>query len=117
MSGNDPLIGFPTRLNASEAGFVAFEISGTSSEVDVNGSVYFAVDGKPGSEAQQVGFTWRADGRKQLVRIAMLANPYWKGTVTTVRIDPVNASLDRHQGDSVRIEAVRAAGNLAGIGP
>ena len=117
VSGNDPLIGFPARLNASEAGFVAFEISGTSSEVNVNGSVYFAVDGKPGSEAQQVGFTWRADGRKQLVRIAMLANPYWKGTVTTVRIDPVNASLDRHQGDSVRIEAVRAAGSLAGIGP
>ena len=85
----------------------------------MNGSVYFVVDGKPGSEAQQIVFTWRADGRKQLIRIPMLTSPFWKGTVTTVRIDPVNASLSQHQGDPVRIENLRAAGNLCAgaIGP
>jgi len=117
VSGNDPIYGFPTRLNAPDAGFLAFEISGTSNEANVSGSVYFAVDEKPGNEAQQVEFTWRADGRKQLIRIPMLTNPHWKGTVTMVRIDPVNAFLDRHQGDSVRVENPRAAGNLSRIGP
>ena len=115
VNGNDPQIAFSTRLNASDVGFLGFEISGTSNGVNVNGSVYFAVDEKLGSEAQQVGFTWRADGRKRLIQIPMLTNPHWKGTVTTVRIDPINASLDRHQGDSVRIEAPRAGGNLSRI--
>ena len=117
VSGNDPQLAFPTRLNASNAGFLAFEVTGRSSEVNATGSVYFAVDGKPGSEAQQVVFTWRADGRKWLIRVAMLTNPHWSGNVTTVRIDPFNVSLSRHQGDVVRIENPRAGGNLSRVVP
>jgi 4-amino-4-deoxy-L-arabinose transferase-like glycosyltransferase len=117
VRGNDPQFGFRTRLNASEVAFLAFEIGGTSNDVNVNGSVYFAVDDKPGTETQQIGFIWHADGRQQLIRIPLLANADWKGTVTSVRIDPVNAALDRHQGDFVRIENPRAGGNLSRIVP
>jgi hypothetical protein len=113
VAGNDPQLAFQTNLNASNVGFLAFDVSGVCNEGNLTGSVYFAVDGQPGSEAQQVPFTWRADGRKRLVRVPMLSNPYWKGIVTTVRIDPVNASLSRHQGDPVRIENPRAGGNLS----
>jgi len=115
VRGSDPQFAFPTRLNASNVGFLAFEVSGTCNEGNVIGSVYFAVDGKPGSEAQQVAFTWRADGRKRVIQIPMLTNPYWKGTVTTIRIDPINASLSRHQGDPVRIENPRAGGSLSRV--
>jgi 4-amino-4-deoxy-L-arabinose transferase-like glycosyltransferase len=115
VGGNDPQVAFPTQLNASNVGFLAFELSGTSKEVNVIGSVYFEVDGKPGSETEQVVFTWRADGRKWLIRVPMLTNPHWKGTVTAVRIDPVNASLSQHQGDLVRIENSRAVGNLSRV--
>lgn len=117
VSGIDPQLAFSIEQRASNVGFLAFEISGTSNELNVNGSVYFAVDGKPAIEEQQLPFTWRADGERQLVRIPMLANPRWKGTITMVRIDPFNASLARHQGDRVRIEKPRIGGTLARIVP
>lgn len=115
VGGTDPQFAFPTRLNASNVSFLAFEISGTCNEGSLIGSVYFAVDGKPGNEAQQVAFTWRADRRKRLILIPMLTNPYWKGNVTTVRIDPINVSLGRHQGDRVLVENPRAVGDLSRV--
>jgi hypothetical protein len=117
VRGYDPQLVFSTRLDSSNVGFLAFEISGTCNEVSVFGSVYFAVDGKPGNEEQQVVFPWRADGRKSLILIPLLTNLHWKGNVTAIRIDPFNASLSRHQGDLVRIENPRAGGNLARIAP
>ena len=113
ISGGDPQIGFHTQFDAASAGFLAFELAGNCKELDLQGSVYFAAAGRPASEAQQVAFSWRADGTKRLVRVALLANPLWKGTVSIVRIDPINASVARHLGEDVRIENVRVAGNLS----
>lgn len=113
VSGSDPQVGFQTQFDALDAGFLMFEVAGTCDARDLQGSVYFGAIGRPASEAQQVPFSWRADGRSRLVRVPLLSNPRWKGTVTILRIDPINASVERHRGDTVRIENVRVAGHLS----
>jgi 4-amino-4-deoxy-L-arabinose transferase-like glycosyltransferase len=117
VSGADPQIEFRTSFKAENVGFLAFDVSGTCNDENVDGTVYFAVDGQPASEAQQVPFTWRADGRTQLIRIPLLTHPLWKGTITALRIDPINASPERHQGDLVRVDNIRAGGNLSRLVP
>ena len=113
VSGPDPQIGFQTQFDARDAGFLTFEVAGSCDALDLQGSVYFGAIGRPANEAQQVPFWWRADGRERLVRVPLLTNPLWKGTVTILRIDPINASVERHRGDLVRIENVRVAGTLS----
>jgi hypothetical protein len=113
VSGVDPQLGFETRIEAATVGFLAFDLTGICDEGDVAGSVYFGAEGRPASEAQQVEFTWRADGRKRLIRVPLLRHPLWKGTITIVRIDPINRSLRRHHGDWVQVENVRLIGNLS----
>lgn len=113
VSGGDPQIGFATNQDAASVGFLAFDLSGTTKDADVQGSIYFAAEGRPASEAQRVGFSWRADGRKRVIRVPLLAHPLWRGRITMVRIDPINTSVERNQGDLVRIENVRLVGNLS----
>ena len=115
IAGPDPYLSFPTRLDATTHGFLAFDVTGQWRERDVLGAVYFSVADQPGSEAQQVVFRWRADGRPRPVRVALLAHPAWRGTITGIRIDPVNVSLVDRGGETVRVDNVRAGGTFTRV--
>jgi 4-amino-4-deoxy-L-arabinose transferase-like glycosyltransferase len=117
IGGADPQVGFKTRLEAAELGFLAFELSGNCTDGVVDGTVYFETEDQPASEAQQMVFRWQADRSNQLIRIPLLAHPQWKGTITGIRIDPMNTSLERHQGERVEVQNVRLVGNLSLLAP
>ena len=113
ITGADPQVGFLTGLDSGRVGFVAFDISGTAPDAVLSGTIYFAADGRPATEEQQVPFTWRPDGRTHLVRVPMLRHAGWTGTITVLRIDPINIAVDRNRATRLRISNVRVVGNLS----
>ena len=116
VTGADPQIGFLTNLDAAQAGFLVFDITGYAPDSVLSGTIYFSADGRPAREAQQVPFIWRPDGRSQVVRVPMLSHPGWAGTINILRIDPINVAVDRNRGTRLRIGNVRVVGNLSRIG-
>lgn len=110
ITNGDPQFVIDSQLCASAYGFLQLEVEGTAVEPDEVGSVFFSVDGQPATEAHRVDFSWRADGRKHIIKLALLKNPLWKGTITTVRIDPINAGVERNMSTLVRLGQVQARG-------
>jgi 4-amino-4-deoxy-L-arabinose transferase-like glycosyltransferase len=112
ITNADPQFLIDSQLCATAYGFLQLEVEGTAADPEVLGSVFFSVDGGPETEAQRVDFVWRADGRKHIVKLAPLKNPRWKGTVTRVRIDPINAGLERNMSMVIRLGQVQARGTF-----
>jgi hypothetical protein len=113
ITGADPQVGFPGRLEIGRLGFMTFRITGVCHSAhgdDVVGNVYFEPEG---GQVERVPFRWRADGQESLIRLPLLKHPSWRGAIQLLRIDPVDVSLSTHQGDRVRIENVRLVGNLS----
>lgn len=112
ITNGDPQFVFDTHLCATAYGFLQLEVEGTGAERDVAGSVFFSVDGQPATEAERIDFEWRADGRKHIVKVALLKHPRWKGMITTVRIDPTNAGIERNMATVLRFGHVQARGSF-----
>jgi 4-amino-4-deoxy-L-arabinose transferase-like glycosyltransferase len=110
ITNGDPQFVIDSQLCASAYGFLQLEVEGTAVEPDELGSVFFSVDGQPATEAQRVDFAWRADGRKHIIKLALLKHPLWKNTITAVRIDPINAGVERNMSTIVRLGPVQARG-------
>ena len=106
----DPQLSFQTLVDAATMGFLRFEISGHSTAVDVEGTVYFVTASGPGGEHQQMKFHWRANGGVQQIIVPLREHPAWKGSVNLLRIDPINVDDARHVGELVRIGHVRISG-------
>ena len=110
VTNGDPQVGFATNAPADEYAFLEFAIEGQCPISIVPGSVYFALDGGPGNEAQRVGFIWKADGIRRKVIVPLVTNTRWRGRATTLRIDPVEPAGQQEVGGRLRITDVSLRG-------
>lgn len=92
--------------------FLTFDIQGKSSSPNVTGGVYFAAKGRPITESQQVYFAWSADGASHSIVVALAAHPAWHGTITAIRVDPINFDVQSHLGMRLRMSNFQLVGSL-----
>ncbi len=112
ITNGDPQYVLDTQFCATEYGFLQLELEGNAADPQEVGSIFFLVDGQPATEAQRVDFEWRADGTKRIVKVPLLKHPRWRGTITGVRIDPINSRVDQNRSTLIRVGAVQVRGTF-----
>lgn len=101
VSGQDSQI-ISTGINFPAEKVAAIEIVLSTDRASV-GQVFFSTSTNPMSEKSSYRFPVKGDGAWQTVRIECDANPLWKGTITGLRLDPV----DNVQGIKVTVKSLR----------
>src|SRR5262249_28486897 len=101
ISGKDPSFLIPVDLDATAYDTVEIELRGEVPGVtDALGAVTFATDTRGLEHSPRIEFSWRVDGTRQLVRVPLRQQAQWRGTITHVRIEPI----DEEQASRGRIE-------------
>jgi hypothetical protein len=89
----DPAWTVPAEIRAAEFDTLDLELSSTlPGAPQVTGAVFFATETQPIAAQRRVPFTWRADGRRQVVRVPLRAHSEWRGTIPILCIDPIDDS-------------------------
>ncbi len=58
--------------------------------VTVNSGIYFRGPDQNLDEAHSIKFQWTADGTSHQIQIDLQSNPYWRGPISWLRLDPVD---------------------------
>ncbi len=104
-TGPDPRISLPIEhVEAGKYPVVTVEMSvdrGTQFEV------YFATDTDPEfSESKSIHTQVAADGEFHKYVADLSGQPYWQGTVTALRFDPVGPVNEKHVGATIRVKRI-----------
>jgi hypothetical protein len=90
ISAKDPWILMPADIDAADYDEIEIELMGTVPGVTAaRGTVRFATDAHGFADTPGLEFSWRADGTRQVVRMPLLQQRRWRGTITHLRIDPI----------------------------
>ena len=106
LEGTDPwLAGPPSEVRAEEARYLQVRLRVGHHG---GGSVYFATDTSPEfKQANMVRFRLRPGGEWQELVLDMGAHPAWTGTVTRLRLDPIDVWPNIPAGQPIAVSHIR----------
>lgn len=105
--GSDPWLQSPAIAQGADK-YNAVQVVMDSKAVNTNGRVYFTTITSPGySESKSVPFTLLPNNEYRLYTIYMGNNPEWQGTITGLRLDPVETGDADRSIDFVFIDNIR----------
>lgn len=79
-----------------------------SHAADTLGTIYFTTASSPGfDDAKSIPFAVIDDGAWHAIRVDMRGNPYWQGTITRLRVDPVANGNGDGSYDGLGIDRIR----------
>lgn len=124
LGGAAPALIFETDVDAEEHNFLQFDIEGTGAGAIRLGGIYFSGGEGASGAGYRIPFTWRDNGARQNTIVPLFPHPAWRGRIRTLRINPVETSVEGGPQMSFWIGNVLLRGRLdqlpasvASIGP
>jgi hypothetical protein len=103
----DPYLLSPV-VSVPAADYPRIEISLANNAGDTGAKIYFTTANNPDfDEGKAVGFATTSDGVLRVYVVDMSDNPNWQGTITRLRVDPVEAGNSDGSYDEVAIARIR----------
>jgi hypothetical protein len=105
--GQDPYLLSPM-MSVSAIEYTYLEFTAALTAGDAEGRIYFTTASSPAFDDNKVvTFTTTGDGNWGTYVVDMSANPQWQGTITRLRLDPVEAGHGDGSPDNIAIARIR----------
>jgi hypothetical protein len=97
-SGNDPYMICDTKINASEYKSIVIRMRTTKGNY---AQLFWSTETEPVSESTSMSFQIQSDGELHEYIIPISQHKKWKGTITSIRLDPTDSA-----GSMIAIESI-----------
>lgn len=89
------------------------ELRLSSAAQNTQGKIYFTTQASPSfDEAKSIPFALTNDGQMHDYQILTRGNPYWTGTITRIRLDPVDHGNSDNSLDQIHLASIAVAGRI-----
>ncbi|HID20942.1 MAG TPA: hypothetical protein EYP14_00880, partial [Planctomycetaceae bacterium] len=104
-TGRDPVISRRVRLRARRFQTLELRMAVSGTRPGEKGQLFWATTFSATSEPASIRFRLRGDGRMHTYLLPLDENPFWRGIVTQLRLDPCSTENVQVQIDWIRVRA------------